>query len=133
MCVAGHAARFAVAQFGHKVSNGPLWVITNTVCSYASKVQEVDADAFVDDLFNCMATQAHKACGGLKGRCLVCLTALERATLKMKFMYKMMKDCGLEYSDKGDMTIRRIICSSALSSTRYTGNCSLQREKSTRR
>jgi hypothetical protein len=107
MCVAGHVARFAVAQFGHKVSNGPLWVITNTVCSYASRVQEVDADAFVDDLINSIAIQPHGACDGLTGGCPICLTALERATLKMKFLDKMMKDCGLEYSDKGDLTIRQ--------------------------
>jgi hypothetical protein len=91
----------------HKVSNGQLWVITYTVCEYASRVQEVDADAYVDKIINPMATQAHKACSGPEGGCPVCLTVLERATLKMKFLDKMMQDCGLEYSDKGDMTIRQ--------------------------
>jgi hypothetical protein len=56
----------------------------------------VDADAFVDDLINSIAIQLHGACDGLAGGCPICLTALERATLKMKFLDKVMKDCGLE-------------------------------------
>ena len=70
MCAAGVVGRFAVAQFRHTVSNGPLWVLTNTVCSYASRVHEVDATAFVDDLMNSMMVPAHGLCGGLEGRML---------------------------------------------------------------
>jgi hypothetical protein len=50
ICVEGHVMRFAVAQFGHKVSNGPLWIITHTVCAYASRVHGIDMAEFVDDL-----------------------------------------------------------------------------------
>ncbi len=67
MCAAGHVGRFAVTQFGHKVSNGPLWIITNTVCAYAARVHKVDISAFVDDLFNKMNMIPHGPCGGLKG------------------------------------------------------------------
>ena len=67
LCVAGHVGRFAVTQFGHKVSNGPLWVITNTVCSYATRVQEVDSTAFVDDIMNALGVPLHDACQGLEG------------------------------------------------------------------
>jgi hypothetical protein len=45
-----HICRFAVAQFGHKVSNGPLSIITHTVCTYASRVHGVDMAEFVDYL-----------------------------------------------------------------------------------
>jgi hypothetical protein len=94
MCVAGHVARFAVAQFGHKVSNGPLWIITNAVCTHASRVHEVNSDSFVDDILNSVAVDLHEACNGLDGRCATCL-ALERALRKMEALDKMMKDCGL--------------------------------------
>jgi hypothetical protein len=107
LCVAGHVGRFAVTQFGHKVSNGPLWVITNTVCSYATRVQEVDSTAFVDDIFNALGVPPHGACQGLEGACSVCMAALDRATPKMQFLDKLMKDCGLEYSVKGDMAVRQ--------------------------
>jgi hypothetical protein len=36
------------------------------------------------------------------------MVAFERATLKMQFLDKLMKDCGLEHSVKGDMTIRQV-------------------------
>ena len=92
MCAAGVVGRFAVAQFRHTVSNGPLWVLTNTVCSYASRVHEVDATAFVDDLMNSMMVPAHGRCGGLEGGCSVRTAAFERALLKMGFLDRMMKD-----------------------------------------
>ena len=107
MCAAGHVARFAVCQFGHKVSNGPLWVLTNTVCAYATRVHQVDAQAFVDDLLKSLKVIAHAACLGLEGGCPTCLAALEIALQKMAFLDKMMTECGLEYSDKGDMTIKQ--------------------------
>ena len=105
LCVEGNVSRFAVCQFGHRVSNGPLWVLTSTVCSYESRVHEVSAEAFVDDLFKCMAVTLHALCEGLAGGCAVCLAALEVAQAKMKLLDQMMKDCGLEYSTKGDMRI----------------------------
>ena len=107
MCVAGHVGRFAVCQFGHKVSNGPLWVLTNTVCAYCSRVHKVDAQAFVDDLLKALKVIAHALCSGLEGGCPICLAAFEVALQKMKFLDKMMKDCGLEYSEKGDMSIKQ--------------------------
>jgi hypothetical protein len=42
---------------------------------------------------------------GLDGSCPICLEALERALEKMAFLDKMMKDCALKYSGKGDMRI----------------------------
>jgi hypothetical protein len=59
MCVAGYVARFAVAQFEKKVSNGPLWVITNAVCTHASRVHEVNSNSFVNDI---LAVDLHEAC-----------------------------------------------------------------------
>ena len=86
MCVAGHVGRFAVCQFGHRVSNGPLWVLTNTVCAYASRVHKVDAQAFVDDLMKALRVIAHGLCKGIAGGCPVCLAALEIALQKMAFL-----------------------------------------------
>ena len=107
ICAAGHICRFAVAQFGHKVSNGPLWVITHTVCAYASRVHGVDMAEFVDDLLKIRQVPAHGLCDGIVGNCPVCLEALEVAKEKMAFLDKMMEECGLHYSDKGDLTIRQ--------------------------
>ena len=107
MCVAGHVARYAGTQFGHKVSHGPLWAITQTVCSYASRNHRVDMGEFVDDLLKSMATPVHPACRGLVGRCQICLKAQEAAQVKMQFLDRMMRDCGLEFSVKGDMSIRQ--------------------------
>ncbi len=65
----------------------------------------MDAQQFVDDLMKALRVRAHKTFGGLDGSCPICLKALERALEKMAFLDKMMKDCALEYSDKGDMRI----------------------------
>ena len=105
LCVDGQVGRFAVCQFGHTVSNGPLFVLTSTICAYCSRVHGVDAQQFVDDLMKALRVRAHAACGGLDGSCPICLEALERALEKMAFLDKMMKDCALVYSDKGDMRI----------------------------
>ena len=105
LCIEGNVSRFAVCQFGHKVSNGPLWVLTNTVCAYESRVHHVDAQAFVDDLLKSIAVMAHALCGGLEGDCPICIEALKGATAKMTFLDRMMKQCGLEYSTKPDMRI----------------------------
>ncbi len=94
LCAAGQVNRFAVTKFGHKVSNGLLWVFTNTVCSYVSRVHGVDSTAFVDDLLNALKVIFHASCNGLDGRCPICLKALGAARLKMAFLDKMMKDCG---------------------------------------
>jgi hypothetical protein len=63
----------------------------------------VDAQAFVDDLMNALRIIAHGLCKGIAGGCPVCLAALEIALQKMAFLDKMMADCGLEFSDKGDV------------------------------
>ena len=107
MCVAGHVGRFAVCQLGHRVSNGPLWALTNTVCAYASRVHKVDAQAFVDDLLKALRVITHGLCKGIAGGCSMCLAALEIALQKMAFLDKMMKECALEFLDKGDMTIKQ--------------------------
>jgi hypothetical protein len=54
---------------------------------------------------NALSVDLHDACEELEGACPVCLAALERAVAKMRFVDKMVKDCCLEYSVKGDMTI----------------------------
>jgi hypothetical protein len=54
LCVDGQVGRFAVCQFGHTVSNGPLFVLTSTICSYCSRVHGVDAQQFVDDLMKAL-------------------------------------------------------------------------------
>ena len=63
----------------------------------------------VDDLLKSMAMPVHPACRGLVGRCQVCLKAQDAAQVKMQILDKMMprKDCCLEFSDKGDMSIRQ--------------------------
>ncbi len=65
----------------------------------------MDAQAFVDDLMKALRVIAHGLCKGIAGGCPVCLAALEIALQKMAFLDKMMKECALEFSDKGDMTI----------------------------
>ena len=42
ICVCSHVARFAVAQFGHTVPHGPLFVITGAVIAMASRKFGVD-------------------------------------------------------------------------------------------
>jgi hypothetical protein len=79
LCVDGQIGRFTVCQFGHTVSNGPLFILTSTVCSYCSRVLNVDAQQFVDDLMKALRMVAHAACGGLDGGCPICLETLERA------------------------------------------------------
>ena len=102
-CVDGQVGRFAVCQFGHTVSNSPLSVLTSTICSHCSRVHGVDAQQFVVDLTKALGVRPHAACRGLEGNCPVCLEALERAREKMAFLDRVMEDCALEYSDKGDM------------------------------
>ena len=46
--------RFTVCQFGHTVSNGPLFVLTSTSCSYCLRVHGVDEQQFVDDLMKAL-------------------------------------------------------------------------------
>ena len=132
MCVAGHVGRFAVCQFGHKVSNGPLWVLTNTVCAYCSRVHKVDAQAFVDDLLKALKVIAHALCSGLEGGCPICTAAFEVALQKMKFLDKMMKDCGLEYSEKGDMSFKQCHLYIGIILIRSRASCLLARTSLTK-
>ncbi len=82
-------------------------MITHTICAYASRVHGVDLAEFVDDLLKILQVRAHAMCRGIAGECPVCLAALAVAQEKMAFLDKMMKECGLYYSDKGDLTIRQ--------------------------
>ena len=107
MSAAGHVARFAVAQFGHKVSHGPLWILTEAIIALASRKYGVDMAAFVDDLLSAIAAAIHEACNGLRGNCATCLETYHIALEKMTTLDKMMKECGMDYSDKGDLTIRQ--------------------------
>jgi len=105
ICVCGHVSRFAVAQFGHAVSHGPLFVITEAVIAMASRKFGVDIASFVDDLLNALFVALHAACKGLKGNCRICMEAFDRATVKMEQLDHILKACGLAFSDKGDLTI----------------------------
>jgi hypothetical protein len=95
----------SACQLGHTVSNGPLWVLTNTVCAYASRVHSVNATALVDNLQQALLVIAHAVCGGLNGGRPIYLAALETALKKLGFLNKSMKELGLEYSVKGGMTL----------------------------
>ena len=107
MSAGGHTSRFAVAQFGHKVGHGPLWVLTEAIVAFASRLYGVDVAAFVDYLCSSIATEIHDACEGLDGNCEMCRAAYARAMEKMLTLDRILKECGLEYSDKGDMTIHQ--------------------------
>ena len=93
ICAGGHVGRFAVAQFGHAVSHGPLYVITETVAAMASRRLKVDIATFVDDLLNARAVLAHGICEGLKGNCPVCMEAWEEAMKLMAELDKILNDC----------------------------------------
>jgi hypothetical protein len=69
ICCEGHVGRFSAAQFGHKVSNTGLAVLTDAVVVYASSTLQIDSEAFVDDFFNSVGVKAHGLCQGLKGGC----------------------------------------------------------------
>jgi hypothetical protein len=69
LCSDRQVGRFAVCQFGHTVSNGPLFVLTSTICSYCSQVHDADAQQFVDDLTKALRVGARAACFGLDGSC----------------------------------------------------------------
>ena len=86
ICADGQVGRFAVCQFGHTISNGPLFVLTSTICSYGSRKHGVNAQQFVDDLMKSLRMRAHGACGGLDGNCPVCMEAWARALEKMEFL-----------------------------------------------
>ena len=75
MCAEGHVGRFAVAQFGHKVSHCPLWILTEALLALASRKYGVDMAAFVNDMLSTIQAAPHKACKGLKGNCRTCLDA----------------------------------------------------------
>ncbi len=75
MCAEGHVGRFAVANFGHKVSHGPLWILTEALLALASRKYGVDMAAFVDDMLSAIQAALHEACKGLKGNCRTCLDA----------------------------------------------------------
>ena len=112
MSAGGHISRFAVPQFGRKVSHGPLWVLTEAIVALASRKYGVDIAAFVDDLLSSIATELHDACEGLDGNCEVRsvprrLRARHEEDEKMLIIDRILKDCGMDYSDKGDMTIRQ--------------------------
>jgi hypothetical protein len=67
LCVEGHVGRFAAAQFGHKVSNTGLAIVTDAAVMYASKEREINSGAFVDDFLHCIIVLAHLLCTGLAG------------------------------------------------------------------
>ena len=75
MCSEGQVGRFAVTSFGHKVSHGPLWILTEALLALASRKYSVDMAAFVDDMLSTIQAAPHKACKGLKGNCRTCLDA----------------------------------------------------------
>ena len=107
LCVAGHVGRFANSQFGHKVSNTGLAILTDVVVKKASKEWEIDSGAFVDDFLNSLMVMLHALCKGLEGGCPVCRAAAEAAQPKFDALDKMMMDCALIFSQKGDMSVKQ--------------------------
>jgi hypothetical protein len=105
ICVEGHVGRFACAQFGHKVSNTGLSILTDAVVMYASRNLEIDSGAFVDDFLNAVCVPSHEACAGLAGGCEVCTKAATTAQPLFDALDKMMQDCALVFSTKGDMSV----------------------------
>ena len=106
-CIGGHVGRFACAQFGHKVSNTGLAVLTDVVVKYASKELEVNSGAFVDDFLNARAVIAYGECEGLEGGCPVCESEAEAAQPVFDALDRMMTVCALVFSTKGDMAVRQ--------------------------
>jgi hypothetical protein len=92
ICVEGHVGRFSATQFGHKVSNTGLAVITDAVVAYASRTLQVDSGAFVDDFLNSIRVKAHESCQGLEGGCPTCSAALPAAQASMDSLDQMMQD-----------------------------------------
>ena len=105
ICVEGHVGRFACAQFGHKVSNTGLSIVTDAVVLYASRNLEIDSGAFVDDFLNALRVAAHAACAGLAQGCAVCTAAAAEAQGVFDALDQMMTDCALVFSTKGDMSV----------------------------
>ena len=105
LCVEGHVGRFAAAQFGHKVSNTGLAILTDAAVVYASKELEIDSGAFVDDFLHCILVLAHLLCAGLAGGCLICQAALDAAQARFDALDQMFTDCALIIFTKGDMSV----------------------------
>jgi hypothetical protein len=128
ICVEGHVGRFSATQFGHKVSNTGLAVITDAVVVYASHTLQVDSGAFVDDFLKSVGVKAHKSCQGLEGGCPTCSASLPAAQASMDSLDQMMHDCALVFRTKGD----RDTCSWASFSTQSRVEFSLQRRSLTK-
>ena len=105
LCVEGHVGRFAAAQFGHKVSNTGLAILTDAAVVYTSKELEIDSGAFVDDFLHCILVLAHLLCAGLAGGCLICQAALDAAQARFDALDQMFTDCALIFFTKGDMSV----------------------------
>ncbi len=97
--------RFACAPFGHKVSNTGLAILTDTVVEWLSRWLEINSGAYVDDFFNALDVLLHGFCEGLAGGCATCCAAAAAGQPKFDAMDKMMSDCALTFSTKGDMTL----------------------------
>jgi hypothetical protein len=105
ICVEGHVGRFAACQFGHKVSNTGLAILTDAVVVYASRKLEIDSGAFVDDFLNAIMVLFHEVCAGLVGDCPICTAAAAAAQKRFDSLDTMMRECALIFSTKGDMSV----------------------------
>jgi hypothetical protein len=72
--------RFAVAQFGHKVSNTEVAIITDAVVKTWSLKWEIALGAFVDDFLKSLMVALHEV---REGRCPVCMAAAAEAQPKL--------------------------------------------------
>ena len=106
--IADHVLRLAVTQYGHKTSHGPLSVLTDAVCVYASRHHNIAAEAYVDDFIMALSVPPHPFCLGLERNCPICVTAAHAAPSKMLAMDTMMQDCALEFSKKGTLSFGQL-------------------------
>jgi hypothetical protein len=105
ICVAGHVGRFSAAQFGHKISNTGLAVLTYAVVKYASKELEVNSGAFVDYFLNAIAILLHGECAGLEGGCPICRSEADAAQPVFDALDRMMTECALIFSTSSSSSL----------------------------
>ncbi len=124
ICVEGHVGRFSAAQFGHKVSNPGLSIVTDAVVTYSSKELEINSGSYVDDFLRAILVALHAICAGLAGGCPVCVAAAGAAQPRFDALDQMFINCDLVFSTKGTCVWRRGIRSWTSSSIRTWAGCS---------
>jgi hypothetical protein len=82
------------------------WLGSVSVFKKASKELEIDSGAFVNDFLNCLIVMLHYLCNCLEGGCQVCMAAAKEKQPKFDALDKMMLDCTLILSQRGDMSVK---------------------------